>query len=73
MKKILIGIMLLCASLASADYLGSWAIDDYITISCVTHQFSTGAEYIATTPTYSVYEDDTTTPIIDAIASGVSR
>jgi len=45
-------------------YLGSWKIDDYLTIPCNTHTPSTGAATDAdAVPTYRVYEDDTGTAI----------
>jgi hypothetical protein len=46
------------------QYLGSWAIDDYLTIPAVTHRFSTGAAYAASPITVRIYEDDNTTQII---------
>lgn len=42
-------------------YLGSWKIDDYLPIPVTTHKFSTGAAFAATSLTYSIYEDATTT------------
>lgn len=45
-------------------YLGSWDIDDYLTIPVNTHTPSTGAATDAdAVPTYRVYEDDTGTAI----------
>ena len=55
--------VLLAASIAHADYLGSWAIDDYVPIPVATHRFSTGNAYQPTTLTYSIYEDGSTTGI----------
>ena len=46
-------------------YLGSWKIDDLLTFCCNTHVFSTGAAADAdSVPTYRVYEDETTAPIL---------
>lgn len=50
---------------AQADYLGSWKIDDLLTFSTNTHNAGTGAEVDAdSAPTYRIYEDETTTPIV---------
>ncbi len=52
-------------SIANADYLGSWNIDDYITITATTHKFSTGAAFAATgAPTCWIYEDVTEGQIV---------
>lgn len=45
-------------------YLGSWKIDDYLTIPITTHRFSSGAAYAATTISYRIYEDNTNTEIV---------
>lgn len=46
-------------------YLGSWAIDDFLTFYANTHAPSTGAATDAdSVPTYRVYEDETATPIL---------
>jgi hypothetical protein len=46
-------------------YLGSWKIDDLLTFTVNTHVASTGVATDADSPpTYRVYEDETTTPII---------
>jgi hypothetical protein len=46
-------------------YLGSWKIDDTPTFSVTTHRFDTGAATDADSPpTYRVYEDETSTPIL---------
>lgn len=42
-------------------YLGSFGIDDYVGIPAATHRFSSGAAYAATSLTYSIYEEATTT------------
>lgn len=42
-------------------YLGSFAIDDYVSIPVATHQFSTGAAYAPTALTYSIYEEGNAT------------
>jgi hypothetical protein len=60
LKRILL-IVLLAASIAHADYLGRWAIDDYLPIPAAIHRFSTGLAYLPTTLTYSIYEDGNTT------------
>jgi hypothetical protein len=62
LKRILL-IVLLAASIAHADYLGSWAIDDYVPIPAAIHRFSTGIAYLPTTLTYSIYEDGNATGI----------
>jgi hypothetical protein len=46
-------------------YLGSWNIDDAVTFPVNTHNASTGAASDAdSAPSYRVYEDETTTPIL---------
>lgn len=46
-------------------YLGSWAIDDYLTFPANTHDASTGAATDAdSAPSYRVYEDETGTAIL---------
>lgn len=46
-------------------YLGSWNIDDYLTIPLQCSRFSTGAAYDATgSPAYRIYEDETAMPIV---------
>lgn len=49
-------------------YLGSWKIDDYITIPAHTTRFSSGAAYDATSITFRVYEDVTNTEIVSDTA-----
>jgi hypothetical protein len=45
-------------------YYGSWAIDNFVTFSCNTHNTSTGASADADAePSYRVYEDETATPV----------
>lgn len=47
------------------SYLGSWKIDDFLTFYANTHMASTGAQTDAdAVPTYRVYEDETTAPIL---------
>ncbi len=48
MKRWLIPLVLLLASVARGDYLGPWKIGDYVTVTACTHGFSTGAAYAAT-------------------------
>jgi len=64
MKRILVILFFLC-SVAHADFLGTWHIDDYVPITVATHQFSTGAAMQPTTLTYSIYEDGSTTGIAE--------
>lgn len=46
-------------------YLGAWAIDDLLTFVCNTQVFATGVATDAdAVPSYRVYEDETTTPIL---------
>ena len=46
-------------------YLGSWKIDDYLTIPCNTHDPSDGSATDAdAVPAYRVYEDETGTAIL---------
>jgi hypothetical protein len=40
-------------------YLGSFGINDYVGIPAATHRFSSGAAYVATVLTYSIYEEAT--------------
>lgn len=45
--------------------LGSWKIDDALTFACNTHHPDTGAATDAdSVPTYRIYEDETSTPIL---------
>lgn len=47
------------------SYLGSWKIDDYLTFCCNTHDPDTGVATDAdSVPTYRIYEDETSTPIL---------
>lgn len=47
------------------SYCGSWKIDDYLTFCCNPHDPDTGVATDAdSVPTYRVYEDETTTPIL---------
>lgn len=47
------------------SYIGSWKIDDLLTFVVVTQVFATGVATDAdSVPTYRVYEDETTTPIL---------
>jgi hypothetical protein len=70
MKKLIAIILILLASVCSADYLGSWNIDDYVTITVNTHRFSTGAAYAATGDVdIWIYEDDTDVQIVDTTAA----
>jgi len=45
-------------------YLGEYEIDEYLDLVATTHRFSTGAAYDATSITYRVYENGSTTEII---------
>lgn len=46
-------------------YYGSWKIDDLLTFGANTHRFDTGAATDAdSVPSYRVYEDETSTPIL---------
>ncbi|MHC4744501.1 MAG: hypothetical protein ACYS8Z_21510 [Planctomycetota bacterium] len=67
MKRFAFILILLCASVCCGDeYLGSWKIDDYVTITVTTHQFSTGAAYAATgNVLLDIYEDATDTEIVN--------
>lgn len=47
------------------SYLGSWNINEYLTLNCVTKRPDTGALNVADiVPQYLIYEDETTTPIV---------
>lgn len=46
------------------SYLGSWAIDDYVTIMATTHNPTTGAAAAADPIIVRIYEDDTDTEIV---------
>jgi hypothetical protein len=59
-------IFMLCIALVRADYLGSWAIDDYLTIMATTHSPTTGAAAAASAITLRIYEDDTADEIVEA-------
>ncbi|MHC4322716.1 MAG: hypothetical protein ACYSUX_00420 [Planctomycetota bacterium] len=69
MKKIIVItlMVLTCfAGFVQADYLGSWNINDYITITATTHRFSTGEKYAATGDVNCwIYEDVTEAQIVD--------
>jgi len=70
MKKLLL-ILLLMTGITSADYLGSWAIDDALTIMTTTHRFSSGAAYAATGDVdLWIYEDGTAAQIQDLVMAG---
>jgi hypothetical protein len=57
---------ILAVALARGDYLGSWDINDYVTVTATTHRFSSGAAYAATGDVHlDIYEDSTTTQIVD--------
>lgn len=59
MKKAFVIIVLLLASAVSGTYLGTWNIDEYVTITATTHQFSSGsATDVTGTITMRIYEDD---------------
>lgn len=60
-------VLLLLGSVANADFLGTWHIDDYVPIIAATHQFSTGAAMQPTVLTYSIYEDGGTTGIAENV------
>lgn len=46
-------------------YCGSWKVDDLLTFSVTTHRVDTGAATDAdSAPSYRVYEDETSTPIL---------
>jgi len=45
-------------------YLGEYEIDEYLDLVATTHRFSSGAAYDATSITYRVYENGSTTEII---------
>jgi hypothetical protein len=42
-------------------FLGIYDIDEYVAIPAVTHRFSSGAAYVPTVLTYSIYEEGSTT------------
>jgi hypothetical protein len=65
MRTCIIFAVVLACSVARGEYLGSRKIDDTLTFVVTTHNPATGAEVDADSlPTYRVYEDETTTPII---------
>jgi hypothetical protein len=66
MKKIVIIILvLLLLATTHARYLGGIDIDDTLTWTVNTHTATTGAATDAdSVPTYRIYEDETTTPIL---------
>lgn len=46
-------------------YIGSWKVDDLLTFYCNTQVFATGVATDAdSAPSYRVYEDETTTPLL---------
>jgi hypothetical protein len=61
-------VLLSASAAAQADYLGSWAINDYLVIKANTHRLSSGAAYSASSITYRIYEDDTSTEIVSDTA-----
>ena len=64
-RFILFGYVLLCSSLLHATHLGSRGIDDPLTFEVQTFDATTGAPADAdAVPTYRIYEDETTTPIL---------
>jgi len=48
-------------------YLGCWEIDQYLPIPATCHRFSTGAAYLPTTLTYSIYEEAGTTGLYENV------
>lgn len=51
-------------------HLGSYAIDDLLTFTCNTHNPSTGEAIDAdAAPTYRIYEDETSTPVLTGTMS----
>jgi hypothetical protein len=48
----------------ATDYLGSWAINDYLVIKANTHRLSSGAAYGASSITYRIYEDANSAEIV---------
>ena len=73
-KALIIRAIIACAiieglfimSVARADYLGSWNIDDYITITASMHDFNTGAAAAATGDVNIwIYKDATEAQIYD--------
>jgi len=71
LAALVLGLILLWVASppAKGDYLGAWQIDEYVTITTTTHQFSTGAAYAATGDvTYSIYEDSNNTQLVDVNA-----
>lgn len=66
MKRAAILLAILLCAAARADYLGSWKINDYVTVQATTHRFSTGAAYAATgNVLLDIYEADTDEQIVD--------
>ena len=71
MKKYLtgflcIGIVFGIAKFCFADYLGSWGLEDTVTITATLHQFSTGAAYDPSAITFFIYEQGIGTAIQEA-------
>jgi flagellin-like hook-associated protein FlgL len=54
------------SAICPAAYLGSWAIDDYLTITATTHSPTTGGAAAASAITLRIYEDDTADEIVEA-------
>jgi hypothetical protein len=64
-------IVLLAASITHADYLGSWAIDDNLTVMATLHRADTGAASAADGAVdLWVYEDTNNVQILDLTMSG---
>jgi len=49
------------------SYLGSWKIDDQLCILATCHRFTSGAAYAPTVITYTIYEDDNTSHLVENV------
>ncbi len=57
MKYFIIILIMLLAPIVSADWLGTWDIDEYLPIHISTSQFSTGALLTTANAQYSIFEE----------------
>lgn len=66
MTVLVVGLAMTCGPV-SADFLGTWEIDDYVGIPATTHRFSSGAAYAPTAISYSIYADGSATGIVENV------
>ncbi len=61
MRRFAIILIMLLASVASADWLGTFDIDEYLGLAITTHRFSSGAAYTSANVQFRIYEESSGT------------